>query len=217
MYGIIYLITNSINNKKYVGQTVKTLEIRWFNHIKDSYDRAKKKKMPILHAIKKYGKENFKIIKICECDTLEELNKKELYYANLYKSFSPNGYNLKAGNGLGSMSQETKDKISKALKGRKFSDEHKKNLSESHMGHIVSEQTKKKLSKINKGKRPSKLAQKNLIKSVQKEYVFISPNGEKVEIINLRQFCIKNNLSASKMVLVNQGKRNHHKNWKSGK
>ena len=44
-------------------------------------------------AIKKYGKENF-ILEIIELCSREELNEKEAYYADLYNSYAPNGYNI---------------------------------------------------------------------------------------------------------------------------
>ena len=34
MNGYIYKITNRVNNKVYIGQTRRTIEIRWKQHIK---------------------------------------------------------------------------------------------------------------------------------------------------------------------------------------
>ena len=52
--GYIYLITNKINNKKYIGQTTRTIKIRISDHFSNLY-----KNYAITNAIKKYGKENF--------------------------------------------------------------------------------------------------------------------------------------------------------------
>ena len=59
MYGIIYKATNLINNKVYIGQTIRRLEERIYYH----YYRAEHE-LEIIHthfinAIRKYGKENF--------------------------------------------------------------------------------------------------------------------------------------------------------------
>ena len=53
----IYIITNLINNKKYVGKTIKTLQERLSNHFRTNNN----KNMYIHQAMMKYGKENFKI------------------------------------------------------------------------------------------------------------------------------------------------------------
>ena len=212
VYGVIYKIKNKINGKFYIGQTVQDPIKRWKKHVKLNWDKSNK--MPICLAIKKYGEENFEFEVIKNCNNLEELNDYEKYYAKLYNSFSPNGYNLKAGNGKGSMSDELKKKIGDANRGKVASDETKRKLSESHKGYKVSDETKEKLRQHNKGKRPCKLAQENLVKSLAKKYAFINPDGDIIKIYNLKQFCKKNNLSDSKMVLVNQRKRNHHKGWK---
>lgn len=92
-FGVIYKITNLINNKVYIGQTIRNINIRFKDHIK--YANNKKCSMPIALAIKKYGKENF----ICEiihyCNSQEELNEKESYFINLYNSTNNKiGYNL---------------------------------------------------------------------------------------------------------------------------
>ena len=49
--GYIYKITNLINNKIYIGQTIRDVQIRWKEHLR-SKDEA-----PIHKAIRKYGKE----------------------------------------------------------------------------------------------------------------------------------------------------------------
>jgi hypothetical protein len=49
------------------------------------------------------------------------------------------------------VSKETRKKISEARKGKTHSEEHKRKLSEANKGHIVSEETKRKLSEAHKG------------------------------------------------------------------
>lgn len=45
-------------------------------------------------------------------------------------------------------------------------------------------------------------------------YKFISPDGEVVEIYNMKKFCLDNNLARSAMSLVSSGKAPHHKGWR---
>lgn len=52
-------------------------------------------------------------------------------------------------------------------------------------------------------------------RTLAKEYEFLSPTGEVVKIKNLSEFCRKMNLDASKMSMVNSGKRNNHFGWRS--
>ena len=52
--GYIYLITNLLNNKKYIGKTTQSIEERWQEHIYDS-KRKKCETRPLYRAIRKYG------------------------------------------------------------------------------------------------------------------------------------------------------------------
>ena len=116
---IIYKITNIKNGKFYIGKTTRTLELRFKEHCngKDIF------KMPIASAIKKYGKENFKIESLYTTNNLDDLNLKEIYFID---SFKPD-YNVASGGQGGNLfegkkhSQETKDLIRQKRIGKKDS------------------------------------------------------------------------------------------------
>lgn len=90
MFGIIYIITNSINDKVYIGQTIQTLQERWQGHCRKAYS-TNEANMHIKRAIFKYGKDNFAIKELERC-SIETLDEREIYYINLYNSYQ-NGYN----------------------------------------------------------------------------------------------------------------------------
>jgi predicted DNA-binding protein YlxM (UPF0122 family) len=94
MFGIIYIITNNINSKVYIGQTIQTLENRWKAHCRNKCSRNEMN-MHIKRAILKYGKQNFSITELERCK-VTELDEKEIYYIKLYNSYIE-GYNSTKG------------------------------------------------------------------------------------------------------------------------
>ena len=92
--GYIYLITNKINNKKYVGKTIHSIEKRWKEHIRDS-KKEKCEIRPLYRAIRKYGAENFSIKEI-DTGQGEELSSKEQYWIQHYNTYE-DGYNATLG------------------------------------------------------------------------------------------------------------------------
>lgn len=92
--GKIYLITNDINSKVYVGQTIQTLTKRFSGHC--CYTKSDRSvNMYIKRAIHKYGKDKFHIHLIEECP-IDKLNDREKYWINYYDSYNT-GYNLTLG------------------------------------------------------------------------------------------------------------------------
>lgn len=111
---IVYLITNKINGKRYVGQTVQCLPYRWSAHTNE-----KSQCVALNRAIQKYGKENFEIKVLSKCNSLEEMNHRENYYIKLFKTLAPYGYNLTTGGDGRKCSEETRKKMSISQKGNK--------------------------------------------------------------------------------------------------
>jgi group I intron endonuclease len=113
--GYIYKITNTLNNKCYIGITTKNNpNDRWREHINSiKYDNG----CPLLvRAFNKHGIDNFKFEVIIICFD-EDLYEYEKDYILKYKSFGPNGYNAHPGGEFGGNfkgrkhSAETKLKI----------------------------------------------------------------------------------------------------------
>lgn len=93
----IYLITNQVNNKKYVGKTTKLNPYdRWREHKNTAnLNNKQAKSMPVLRAIRKYGVDNFTFTLIEECPD-ETVNDRERYYIQEYNTTNY-GYNITLG------------------------------------------------------------------------------------------------------------------------
>lgn len=179
MYGYIYLTTNLINGKRYIGR-----------HKKEFFDPYYKGSGTLLtEAFKKYGINNFNTELIEECNSEEELNEREIYWIDHYNAaYRDDFYNIALGGVKCRFTAETRMKMSLKKKGKhpwnygkKKTEEECKKLSESLKGRKSwakgltketdervakwatphSEETKKKISEAKKGQ-PSPLKGRNL-------------------------------------------------------
>ncbi len=122
IFGYIYKITNRINGKVYIGQTIYPIEQRFTEHINKALNG---KKSHLCYAIRKYSVINFSLELLETCNSLDEMNGYEIKYIAKYDSFR-NGYNMTLG-GAGrsgydyKVSKKTRKKISEANK-RRFKD-----------------------------------------------------------------------------------------------
>ena len=93
---VIYKITNILNNKSYIGQTIQSNpKMRWYDH------QAKSRcglNQPLFNAIRKYGVDSFTWEVIDRANSLEELNKLEEQYVKQYNSIDE-GYNIRKAGG----------------------------------------------------------------------------------------------------------------------
>lgn len=95
--GYVYLITNSVNDKKYVGVTTRTLKQRLAAHITSSKAKGDKSYgLKICKAIRKLGADKFSIRLLKVCDTRDELGRAETRYIKKYDCIA-NGYNSMSG------------------------------------------------------------------------------------------------------------------------
>lgn len=187
----IYSITNKINNKQYIGQTIHSPEKRFDNH-------CKSKNTYIGNSIRKYGKENFILKIIEECNSINELNERELLWIIELKTLFPNGYNLRPGGNNSKPTEESKLKMSKASECKKHSKE-----------------TKLKIGKIAsislKGKKKSQEHCLNIGKSKSKSIICLN-NG--IIYQSLTQAAKELSLGKSHICHVLKGRYNHANNYK---
>lgn len=124
---IIYIATNIVNGKRYVGQTINSLRQRKNEHISSS-------RVCYFHsALKKYGISNFDWMILHECNNIDDLNKLETHYIKVYNTFVDSGdcdggYNLTTGGTNKIVSEETRKKISKSQKRRVYDSTHMTHL-----------------------------------------------------------------------------------------
>jgi group I intron endonuclease len=112
----IYKITNLINGKVYIGQSIDILNKRWPYH-KYLLNCDKHSNKHLQNAWNKYGEDNFDFSIICQCDP-DNLDDYEICYIKLYKSYlSEFGYNKTYGGDGMIPTEETRKKMSIAHKG----------------------------------------------------------------------------------------------------
>ena len=146
-FNCIYCYTNTVNGKRYVGQT-KDFNRRHKQHIKQSHNKNNKYNYnyPFHCAIRKYGIENFKVEILKENLSAQcLLNFWECYYIDKYNSLAKNkkGYNVASGGSNGNVFEgKTEEEMNKT----------KAKMSEAKTGKTHSEETKVKMSEAKKGK-----------------------------------------------------------------
>jgi hypothetical protein len=194
----VYITTNLVNGKQYAG-----------DHSTDNLDDNYLGSGNLKNAIKKYGKQNFKK------EILEYFNERneafiaQEKYIKQFNTLSPNGYNISPKGGLGfsgchseetkkkmslalkgrisSMkgkkhSNETKFKMSIAQKGRKLSIERIEQISKSHLGYVVKDETKLKISNSLKGIKRNPFTEEHKTKIGQGNKGKILSNETKLKI-----------------------------------
>jgi group I intron endonuclease len=160
---IIYLITNTINGKRYIGQTNQNLSARWWSH-------KNRENCSALHsAILKYGKENFTVETLFNVPTRELANEFEKEYIIRYCTLVPNGYNIQpGGDDRPPMSEEQKERLRKQMTGNKFclglspTEETRQKLRLANLGKTLSEEHKRKISESHKGIKPAQETREKL-------------------------------------------------------
>ncbi len=172
MYYTIYQITNTINEKIYIGKHQTT-------DPNDSYYGSGKL---IKSAIKKYGKENFIKKILFVFDTEDEMNVKEKELITEEFVSRKDTYNTGVGGEGGphfrgkTHSDEARKKMGSS--GRKISEEARKKISESNRNRVVSEETRKKLSEIALLRNSKELNQPS--KSIKEKYVMTEEHKKKI-------------------------------------
>lgn len=167
MSAIIYRITNTVNGKFYIGQTIRELQDRWRHHCKD----ARRGSLTHFHrAIRKYGTDAFSI-EILEETSSDILDDRERYWiAKLHPS-----YNMtEGGEGCRGViwTEERRKKLSSVRKGIgkglpqhpntkealrvthekrnwgrgiPLTEEHKSKISQTSRGHHKSQETRERM------------------------------------------------------------------------
>lgn len=164
MAGVIYKITNP-KDKIYIGCTID------FKRRLSEYRRLSiVGQVKLYNSLSKYGFNNhkFEIVEECSDDILHE---REIYWIKYFNCIEE-GLNIRLGNRTGALMESTKQKISKALKGRKVTWE-----SKGPKGYKYTEEQLKKLKnglkeyyKYNAAKPKPKIASPTIVEEIRTKF-----------------------------------------------
>lgn len=140
----IYVIENTVNNKKYVGQTDERFIRRYWHH-KWLLSNNKHHNKKLQNSWNKHGKENFKFYVVHELGEEDSLNELEIMFIKRFNSIE-NGYNIQTGGQNEKLntyiSEETRKRVGQINRERMIGTKH-------------SEETKEKMSKSRTGSKNS--------------------------------------------------------------
>src|SRR5271166_5273137 len=128
----VYLITNTVNDKCYVGQTTQTPERRLIEHLSKAM-RGSTGCRHLYNAIRKYGSSVFQVFQIAEARSQEDLDALEILWIAILNSTDKSvGYNITSGGNVEAFTEESRLRMSEAQKKR-------------HAKNPPSEETKRKI------------------------------------------------------------------------
>lgn len=154
---VIYKITNTVTGKMYIGQTIRDVNVRFEEHLNDVND-TDYFHLSVRKYLQEYGKDIFTLEVIDSAESIEELNRKETYWINYYRTYvnfpDSNGYNSSLGGEYNPMfnedvkekhdlrmrSADVRHRISQTMKQKiankeLFTEEHRKNISDAMKGN----------------------------------------------------------------------------------
>lgn len=152
--GRVYVVTNTVTGKQYVGQTIQDVERRWRDHV--SAARAGRSHCKLLaRSIIKHGSEAFTVEVVETCSAPDALDQAEARWVRQLNTMVPTGYNLlHGGQGRGrGHSAETRAKIGDALRGRRFTPEHCARISAAQAGRKRPPEVMAKVQAANRGRK----------------------------------------------------------------
>lgn len=169
MVYIVYKTINTLNDRYYIGVHKQK---------SDGFDGYLGSGIAIREAVRKYGKENFKRETLFSYDNSKQAYAKEKEIVDTELTENSNSYNI-CGGGLGPafLSNETRKRMSETRRGKKFSECHKKNLSESLRKTWHDPKMQEKKNKIGNA---TSSAHKGVAKSKeQREKMSLASKGKK--------------------------------------
>jgi len=208
--GIIYCIHNLTTGKKYIGQTIEKLQRRVLRHFRTINETK------ISRTIQKYSKYDFVYGIIEEVGNRNLLDEREKYWIQYYNSVD-NGFNIKEGGKCSRGFKQSQDSIEKRrqkLLGKTLSEDHKQKISKAHKGKVLSKETVNKMIAYRTGRNLTESCKEKISQSHSKNtYELTNKDGTILTIKNLSKFCKENNLHQSAFVRIMNGERKYHKNW----
>ncbi len=212
---IIYKITNNIDGKSYIGQTVRTFNERyrgnWPKYTHNSH---------LFNSVQKHGLINFKVEFLEQnVESQEKLDELEVYYIKIFNTLEPNGYNHSTGGSNGRLSQNTKDNIAISRhKGKIFQ------LKNQQTGEIVEFINIKRFCKENNAPSSVRRVLTGKIKmggywtlpeTVMDKYEVLSPDKKSYSIVDgcISDFCQQHNLKLSGFHRMLCGEYTYYKGW----
>lgn len=221
----VYLIRNTIDETIYVGSTTKSFRVRRQAHF-SSLRNGKHNNPHLQSAFKKYGESVFDFVILEVVEGTENILAREQYWMDWYRA-QGRVYNVlpRAGTTKGQpwhfKTLEEREKLSKALRGRKQDPEvvAKRNLYWTPEARAAQSARKKGIkfkdtTKMSEARRGNKNARACVRKC---ESGFIAPDGTHyASIENLADFCKEHGLRHDRMYNVYNGKSPQHKGWRKG-
>lgn len=176
----VYIHTNKVNGKRYIGITRQSVQERWRD------GKGYKRCILFDRAIKKYGWDGFDHEIFASNLTEEEAQNMEKLLIKELKTQDPEfGYNISDGGSTTRISEEGRKRLSEQKKGelnpnfgRIVSEEEKKHLSElfsgernPNYGRKHTEEARRKMSEANIGHHPSEETKQKISRSMMGKFV----------------------------------------------
>ncbi len=205
--GVIYMIENTVNGMKYIGQTTHTFAKRyrrckwWGSASNNPYLKS---------ATAKYGISAFKVTILEHSKDVQELNRLEAEYAEKFNTYAPNGYNLVQ---CGNNKTQHPDSIAKRSRTVILNDPNGKDVVVTNIRKFCRDHnlSNRSCCRMLKGEFAScggwslqGVTDKHHRNN--RRYTFYDQSGQKYDIVGLTAFCKERNLTYHGMRNMVQGK-----------